>query len=131
MSGALKYLYNPVIKSINGQTDGALDIMRKQRIKNKSGIIGHVAFCGLATAVQRLDGDPRRCYAYEDKELGLNSVMFCPLADTNDDAWGVIMVNRLAGIFRYNEVDRLETVVNKYNGYIIRVLKKYSMPYFG
>lgn len=134
LSDTIKYLHNRDFKEINNMGDDYEYIMRKQRIQRKCGIIGHVAFCGLVTAVEDLEQDPRRCFEREDYELGLHSVMFYPLIRNENFLWGVVMVNRkkhskAGSTFRAANITDFRSVMNSYEEQIIAALEEYAKPY--
>jgi len=139
MSDTIRYLHNDVILQLNRQTDHHSYIMQKQRIQRKCGIIGHVAFCALITAVEDLREDPRRCYEREDGGLKLHSLMFSPLVKVKDRSlWGVIMVNReetgdpgvpRLDTYRLRDARKFGRITRKHEGAIVAALERYSKPY--
>ena len=134
LSDTIMYLLSEASIDIIGQKTRIQNILRKQRIQRKCGIIGHVAFCGLVTIVDDLENDPRRCYQREDDKLGLHSVMFHPLI-RGDHLWAVVMVNRkkehsvVNRTFRKEDIEILSKMVLEKQDFIIDALDNFSKPY--
>lgn len=138
-SDSIRYLPGQAIFTMNALHDKARRALHKQRIPNKCGIIGHVAYCGTPALVRNLEYDPRRCYSDEDKHIGLGSVIFSPIVDETTDRttgkttrtlWAVVMANRKIcrgnTKFSENDRDKLNSLMSIHVQPIATHLKQFS-----
>jgi hypothetical protein len=132
MEDAIRYVANDAVARANWGTprvrEKKAQVMSRQRVPNKHGIIGHVAYCGIAEDVEDLGRDPRRCLAAEDKNLGLRAVMFYPLIAKNQ-LYGVVMVNKTKGHYTTSQVKTFKRAVEGQRKRIVKVLNDCSQPY--
>ena len=139
-SKKIKYMFNKYTDKINGLSNDRTNDRKYAKICSKTGIIGHVSYCGIKDLVNNVSEDPRHNIIVKSEEQYL-SIMLYPIIEKIDKngksktvQWGVLMAgkDRHAGphYFKEKEFKNFCTYSKRISNNIICALKKCNKPYF-